>query len=282
MMLPNFHLVRSQLEGDFRMTSSLVHTEKWQGTEIKDNPAAAMHELTFVHFQVPLAPFGRDLDLYRKDIQPNLPWADDHFEERVCGAPINPGTQWAKWPFGHSADKFRSNQGQFNHNYMERYWPKYAGRYAPSETAEEFNEQFSKDPLGIKALPNFGIRYHVGDLKDVVKLLHREPLTRQAYLPVWFPEDTGAVHGGRVPCTLGYHWMMRNHHLHTSYFIRSCDYVRHFNDDIYMTIRLTLWILDQLRERDLKTWGLVKPGWFRMDIGSLHMFRNDYLMKFGK
>ena len=30
---------------------------------------------------------------------------------------------------------------------------------------------------------------------DVIDLLEREPFTRQAYLPIWFPEDTGAFHG---------------------------------------------------------------------------------------
>lgn len=274
MMFPNFTQLRDQLDRDFKTLSQVVQTEKWQSTNLDpSNPATTMHELMFVSIQVPLASSGFVLDNYRRDVKPNLPWADNHFEERVCGRPINPGTQWAQWPYGHSANKFRSGE-KFNHNYMERYWPTYADASSPpSKTADDC--VLSKQPL-------VGIRHPYGNLSDVVDLLHREPMTRQAFLPVWFPEDTGVVHGGRVPCTLGYHWLMRNYHLHTSYYIRSCDYIRHFNDDIYLTIRLTLWLIEELRQRDLKFWGLVKPGWFRMDIGSLHLFHNDYLMKFGQ
>ena len=65
-----------------------------------------------------------------------------------------------------------------------------------------------------------------GDLDDVVTLLTNDPLTRQAFLPMWFPEDTGVVHGTRVPCSLGYHFMQRDGRLSITYYIRSCDIVR--------------------------------------------------------
>jgi hypothetical protein len=68
---------------------------------------------------------------------------------------------------------------------MERYWPKYIN-WAQDEEPQD---------------AMFGIRYNYGDLNDVVDLLARSPATRQAVLPVWFPEDTGAVHGERVPCS---------------------------------------------------------------------------------
>ena len=63
----------------------------------------------------------------------------------------------------------------------------------------------------------------------------------------WIPEDTGAHHGERVPCTLGYHFIRRDDYLHMFYFIRSCDYIRHFRDDIYLAMRKAHYILEGLK-----------------------------------
>lgn len=127
-----------------------------------------------------------------------------------------------------------------------------------------------------------GIRYRYGDLNDVVSLLAKEPYTRQAYLPVFFPEDTGAHHGERVPCTLGYHFLLREGKLHINYFIRSCDYLRHFRDDVYLAGRLCQWIVHQLIVKEAWTgateqalWGNVTPGTLTMFISSLHVFEGD-------
>ena len=115
------------------------------------------------------------------------------------------------------------------------------------------------------------------DARDVVAHLAHDPQSRQAYLPIWFPEDTGKT-TVRVPCTLGYHFIQRHKFLHCTYYIRSCDAVRHMRDDIYLTVRLQLWMLEQLRLID-PDWKLVKPGLFTMHIVSLHMFRNDFIKR---
>jgi hypothetical protein len=72
---------------------------------------------------------------------------------------------------------------------------------------------------------------------------------------------------------------MRNGFLHVHYPIRSCDFFRHFRDDIYLCVRLTLWLIEQLAERN-PVWANVQPGFFSMWIGSLHMFINDYRVAF--
>jgi thymidylate synthase len=92
---------------------------------------------------------------------------------------------------------------------------------------------------------------------------------------MWFPEDTGSVHGERVPCTIGYHFMRRGNYLHMVYYIRSCDYLRHFRDDIYMACRKLMWVLDLLKERDPERWGDVVPGYYAMHITSLHCFNKE-------
>lgn len=256
---PNFKAVIQRTHESLRNYARVIHTERWQGLDISKRPEAEMRELLFWDFRVVLP--TEDLDHYRQDIGPHLPWADDHFEERVCGYPMNPGEQWKNWPFALSADKFRDENGLFEVNYMERIW---AG--GPFENTPKPGER-TQILTGIRGRP-------YGDMNDVINLLLREPLTRQAYLPIFFPEDTGGK--GRVPCTLGWWWMMRNNNLNVYYPIRSCDYHRHFRDDIYLCVRLTLWLLDQLRARDPKTWKKVKPGMYHMWIGSLHVFVNDY------
>jgi len=255
-----------------RQVSTLVHTEKWQGVDITSKPEMATHEILNHSFQVPI--WTENLGQLANDIKPNMPWADNHFDERVCGFPLNPGTEWANWPYGKSAANFLEN-GIFNHSYAERYWPKYAGCFKPMEYAPaSWKEPLTTDP-------HRGIREDYGDLRDVVNQLIKEPLTRQAILPIFFPEDTGGAAGGRVPCSLHYQFIMRGGYLHMIYALRSCDLVRHFRDDIYLTVRLLLWVLDQLRMKD-DGWRAVKPGMFTMHIVSLHCFRNDYQAMFGR
>lgn len=242
---------------DFKERSTKIHTERWQGIDISKRPEAATFELLNYNFSVDLG--HEHLLDYQADIMPNLPWADNHFLERVQGDPLNPGEQWAKWPWSNSADKFRDQNGQFNHNYMERYWPKLA------------NGGKDRDGLGGS---NEGIRFNYGDLRDVVHQLNNEPYTRQAYLPIFFPEDTGAVHKGRVPCSLGYHFIFRDGRLHINYYLRSCEVYRHFRDDCYLTVRLLLWVLEELRKLD-NQWDKASPGIYSMYITSFHCFVND-------
>lgn len=244
-----------------------VHTGYWQGVPIQLKPEAAMKELLHTSFQVDLRGIT-DLDYWRKNIRPNLPWADEHFEkERWSGEPINPGETWRTWPWGLSADKHRTEGEQFNHTYAERYWPKFAGD----------TEGGHLD--GVVRIPRKGIRYDYADINDLVAQLIRDPLTRQAYLPVWFPED--GSHNDRKPCTLGYHFIRRDDRLHVTYYIRSCDFVRHFRDDCYLTVRLLLALLEKLKDTSPRLWGTeVQPGLYTMHIVSLHCFVGDtYLLQ---
>ena len=253
-----------QITKTFLQIARPVHTEKWQGVDIKDRPEAEMMEQLFVTLRMPVPD---ELSELRELCQPNLPWADDHFEqERVSGEPINPGKTWEYWPWASSANKFRDNGKQFNHSYAERYWPKFAGTTKDGHLLNALKDDWK--PLEIIK----GIREPYGDLNDVVSLLIREPNTRQAYLPVFFPEDTGAVHGGRIPCSIGYHFIQRESYLHITYQLRSCDIYRHMRDDIYLTCRLLLWVLDKVKTKH--PW--MKAGFLDMQITSLHCFTNDF------
>jgi hypothetical protein len=261
----------------FQAHAQLLPPSYWQSVDVSSKPEMATYEVRNVAFTVQQDDFS--LSTLRRQINPNLPWADDHFAERVCGEPINPGLEWKRWPYGHSADRFRDGDGRFNHNYMERYWPRYANIVGYSETAEDVRRS---GHISEVVNAHRGLRHEFGDLDDVVQLFVRDPLTRQAFVPIFFPEDTGVRHGGRVPCTLGYHFIRRGQQLHVVYYIRSCDLLRHFRDDIYLTVRLNLWMLEQLAQVDKDNWIDVIPGEFTMIITSLHCFRNDWFTLFGE
>ena len=229
----------------------VVQTERWQGIPSPDD----MWETMNTSFQMFIP---HTLEELRDEVRPNLPWADDHFEERISGKPLNPPPSNEWWPFNQKKNEEFKKEEKFSHTYPERLWPKYA--------AEEPNSTM------------FGIRYNYGDFGDVIDLLQREPFTRQAFLPMWFPEDTGSVHGERVPCTIGYHFMRRGNNLHIVYYIRSCDYLRHFRDDIYLACRKVIWTLERLREKDPESWNDVKPGMYTMHITSLHAFKHEKML----
>lgn len=230
-----------------------VDVGKWQSQDIRNRPEMITRELRDVHISFPMPQTYDDLVLV---VKPNLPWAENHFQERVSGQPLNPPPSEAWWPYAQRGnEEYKQNQ-IFSHTYPERFWPKVAGSFASLSS------------------PNHGIRYSYGDLGDLVNLLKSERYTRQAYLPVWFPEDTGNALGVRVPCTLGYHFLFRDDKLHLTYFIRSCDFMRHFRDDVYMACRLASWVANAAFGPEMSS----NLGHFTMVIPSLHIFQGDLPM----
>src|SRR5690606_10397937 len=141
-----------------------VEVGHWQGLDVRGKPFGQFHEALNYSFT---CRYVEDLDQLRQEIQPNLPWADDHFEERVSGIPYNPAPSHKEWPFARNKNKdtMEVEGKKFSHTYPERFWPKNA----------------AADELGVTGrLPMQGIRYPYGDLNDVVDLLVRQPHTRQA------------------------------------------------------------------------------------------------------
>lgn len=252
-----------------------VKTERWQGRDVSRDPSALTYELSHVYFEVDLRGV-EDLDHWRRDADPNLPWADDHFTERACGSPLNPGAEWRNWPWAASADKFRDANEIFNHTYAERLWPKWPRRGSGGDysAAPQAGNSLRRAPA-VQGSVMKGIAHAYGDLQDLVELLAAEPRTRQAYIPLFFPEDTGRGDGGRKPCTLGYQFLSRDGKLDITYPMRSVDLRRHFRDDCYLAVRLLLWVLDRCREIEPRYWKDVRPGNYDMLMGSLHVFAND-------
>lgn len=258
-----------------KLRGEKVDTGHWQGIPTGGKPDLITKEILDLVWSAPIPHQSRLID----SIEPSWPWCENHFQERVSRDPSNPGHEYKNWPWWRGqfdvtnaiVPDWQENHAhigtehKFTHTYQERFWPRIAG------------------DLQHSASDNLGIRYRFGDLDDVVDLLVREPYTRQAYLPIFFPEDTGAVHGGRIPCSLGYHFLLRANRLHCWYDIRSCDAVRHFRDDLYLACRLTEWVVQQLQDRDLEgredaryIWGDVIPGRLYFTAHSFHVHIGDY------
>lgn len=219
----------------------------WQSEKL-EGKAKGMIECFDVTFK---ASIPERISRLQEEVKPNLPWADLQFAERVSGEPLNPGESYKRWPY-YKMDETMRPSGFFSHTYMERFWPRYANS--------------GKDAFG-----NFGIRGHYGDLGSVIKQLKYDPYTRQAYLPIFFPEDTGNQLNVRVPCSLGYLFYIVENYLHITYYIRSCDYIRHLRDDIYMACLLNHYVALKL----LEVCPGIQPGYLIMHIANLHIFSHE-------
>lgn len=241
-----------------------VPMNTWQSQQTKDRPGMNFsRELRNVSFFLDMASSRETL---QEQIQPNLPWAEDHFLERISGEPLNPPPSEAWWPFRVKGNAEHKVDEQFSHTYPERIWPKMAN---VGNTRPNGRQVY---------VPHNGIRFEYGDLGDLITLLCGDILTRQAYLPIWFPEDgVAAVTGQRVPCTLGYHFLFRPGFFPGEYFgqivyyIRSCDLLRHFTDDVYMACRLLQHVVGMLQENGINAHGRLLV----MHISSLHTFEGD-------
>ena len=209
-----------------------AESNSWQAI----SPLEEMFEVLDLFLQMPLC---QSRDELMKMTKADLPWAEDHFQERLSG-PSNPGREYKNWPYYRSEDddpRFRFD-GEFSHTYQERFWP-------PKQK---------------------GIRFEMGDYSDVVDRLNSDPPTRQAFLSIWHPEDQSNTPKRRLPCSIGYWFKKEGSRLNLTYLIRSCDAARHLRNDVYMAQRLAMVVANSV---DLRV------GRMSMWIGSLHYFKSD-------
>ena len=239
--------------GAVKIMLSLYPINRGAAHAMKDDTTAHTHEIG------PLTEtFSVDehMGAWQEVVRPNLPWAEDHFRERVGGQPLNPSPSEAWWPFARQGNaEHKKEDEKFSHTYPERFWPKWAGIPQDLEPATGYG-------------PHRGIRYEYGDLLNLVHILQKNPMSRQAYLPIWFPEDlTAADDGLRVPCSMGYHFLSPTMDLlDCVYTMRSCDIVRFYRDDVYMAGRLLQWVA---QETDMT------PNRLIVHIDNLHCFPGD-------
>lgn len=219
--------------------------QKWQGVDdFQEDPIKEMINLYFI------VPMINNQSILAKETKADLPWAEDHFQERINpknrGKALNPGYSYKYWPYANFKDQkddFVRLNKKFSHTYMERFWP-------PNKK---------------------GIRFKYGNWGKFIENANKNPLSRQLYFPIYFPEDVQAsLEGERIPCSLGYHFQVFHGLLHLSYFIRSCDLHKHFRNDIYFTIRLA-----QELKNKVSAYKNLTLGNLNIWIGNLHCFIND-------
>jgi thymidylate synthase len=228
----------------------VIDTGHWQS--VRNVPQTKTYEIQHAIIEIPIA---ATKGAWASFMKPNLPWADEHFAERVGGKALNPPPSHVNWPFAQGGNaEFTDDDEEFSHSYPERMWP--------------------RDAFG----SGLGLKYRLGDLNNAVDLLLQEPHTRQCYIAIWYPEDlhAAAVEQARVPCTLGYHMMLRRDKLHVFYPMRSLDLLRYFQDDAYMAGRLGQWLIHECEKREPGgMWKHVTPGNLTMFASSLHIFQDD-------
>jgi len=222
----------------------VVTSNKWQAIESPDK----LYEVTDLFLsKLQMPETIAELEL---QTQADMPWSENHFLERISGIPSNPGYEYQNWPY-YKPEKhngvFRAEAEQFfSHTYMERFWP-------------------DKSIVGTGAM-----KYPFGDFNDLIMRLINDPGTRQAFFAIWHPSDQSNSEV-RLPCTIGYHFTIRKDKLNVTYLIRSCDILRHFRNDIYLTVRLAQYV------RDMVSAMLpgITMGHLSMWIGSLHCFNSE-------
>lgn len=212
----------------------VIKTSSWQGT---DNPPE-MVEVLHISELIPMLNDAKELS---DVLGAKQPWANVHFKERVQGFPSNPDPSHKMW--ARTTDNYKMDEAKFSHTYSERLWPSKLYK---------------------------GIRFNVGDLNSIVNIFRTEPDTRQAYMPMFMHEDLNAsLLGERVPCSLGWHFIIRNGKMDCMYPMRSCDAMRHLHNDLYFANKLVMWIIKKAELKD------VVPGNLHFIATSLHCFKQD-------
>jgi thymidylate synthase len=163
-------------------------------------------------------------------LNPTQPWADAEFEERISERLINPGEAYKLRP--EVWEQFlENNHGEFKH----------------------FSYTYP-----------YRIGFQIGAVIDELRL---HPDSRQLFITIWdIDVDHSRFGRRRVPCSLGYFFQYREGKLHVTYLQRSADFVTHFQNDLYLAVKLRDYIADKV--------GMV-PGRFTHWIGSLHVYKED-------
>lgn len=225
----DFNEVYSETQRNIYELGIHVHPKTYQDKYVADDPGFETMELQNYEFML-INPSSENIKPFT--IQP---WADLEFEERITDTTdkekINPGKAWEArkdvW------EQFiEPSTGKFGYSYNERLWSS-------------------------------------GQLNKIINRIKEDPESRQLWLSIWNPDIDIDKLGGvsRVPCSLGYHFMVREGQLNMTYLMRSNDFGTHFADDVYEAVKLLEYVSKKTG---------YKVGNFNYWCGSLHLFKKDY------
>lgn len=82
---------------------------------------------------------------------------------------------------------------------------------------------------------SYGARIHMnGQIHQVIKMLKENPMTRRAVISIYQgPLDLNGFGGVNTPCTLNFHFLVRNKRLHMKVMMRSNDVILGLTNDIF-------------------------------------------------
>ena len=228
----NCYELMSEMGRNLWEMGAIVTPKTYQNKVIEGNEDFITKEL--ICEQYVLTSLDQEEMLFIYDKQ-SKPWAKAELRERIGMKPLNPGEAYRIRE--HLWEEFLSSQGTFDYTYSER-----------------FN--------------------HNNNFENLIELLKRDPDTRQGILPV-FSLDDPAVSGGkkRIPCSMYYDFLIRKDVngesvLHVNYHQRSCDFVAHFGNDVWLAYKTMMYIAGRLN---------IKPGYLTHTIDSLHTYKRDWI-----
>jgi len=220
----------NEVERDLFEMGTTYQSITVQDQDVADNPDFQTMELCGYSYM--LTNFDSDnlWQMVTKSGKVNVDWLITELCERMNGLygkePLNPGIAWKN-----NSDfwgKFIRN-GVFSYSYAER-----------------MQEQ----------------------LPYIIRELKEKPNTRQAVLTMYDKHNDMLHWGGRdrVPCSLTYQFMLREDKLVLIYNQRSCDFVKFFPSDVWLTVGMLLHVANAIEK---------EPGQFIHFLGSLHAFAGD-------
>jgi len=230
----NAYELISEVFRDLWEMGTEVKPKSYQNKIIEGKDEFITKEIIMYNYALTSLPDSENLFLFEKETARR--WCLAEFSERIDPGTKNPGYAWKireeVW------EEFLVN-GMFNYTYSERL------NHITSGT--------------LSFIPN---------LSRIINRLKEDPDTRQAWLPIFFPMDVAHIGGSaRVPCSLGYHFIIRNGQLDMVYIQRSADAVLHWGNDIYLAWLMKEYVANRVG---------VKAGYLYHNIFSLHSYKRDW------
>lgn len=249
----NFSECLGEIRRDLKEMGHTVHPKSYQNKVVENNPDFATSELTNYIYSV-----INPMDTI-KQLNPTQPWADLEAAERFSGQRINPG------------EAYKSREEVWNEFLVEQpdgtklFDYSYPQRFNPCGVVDTENIVYEQSLLG-------NLDY-IDSIQKVAKELAYNPDSRQCYISIFEPMDIANIGGRkRVPCTLGYLLQVRGGELNITYLQRSSDFSTHFNNDVYLALKLA----ERVSELIENLTGTKYPiGNYTHWIGSLHIYQKD-------
>jgi len=184
-------------------------------------------------------------------LRPTMPWAEVEWVERrrgINGNPVNPGKSWLQ---------------------RRNLWEEFLEiDRLPLPPKTGVPNSFDIPGCSLQLAYTYPERFAMNSqVRKVISELRKNPFSRQLFVSMWDPHtDIDRIGHRRVPCSLGWHFILRNGKLHITYTMRSCDFINHWANDCWLTIVLLKYVAKEAN---------YEVGQFCQFINSFHVYEQD-------